>query len=332
MPNKKRSPTGSRSVWYKRAKHNIEGKDLQSLMTAALSQLPDPHSRFWSPPAVQSGLPQPDRLGINSFYDYKGFLVGQFLSFEPGQKQPIIRVKNKVKAFSLDSISAGAAGEEFLEGVCHFAIFKDHVLIAQTRALGTREFEPYIAWLLGTATTVTNNSAAIIIADQPTNETIRRAANKKIKAVTFGTPIRPVSGTETVEGKNVVVYEASGGAFDALRDLLGSDIFDKVKLTDALADTEIEVQVTVRVKGRRSISDDAHQFLGSIAQSARHMHQDDIAVEVQGVGKLVGKDLRINKNISVRLLESGGLVDESALWDKMITWFTSMVSNKTISG
>ena len=39
-----------------------------------------------------------------------------------------------------------------------------------------------------------------------------------------------------------------------------------------------------------------------------------------------------NRRISVTLLESGGLVDETALWKQMSSWLKKMIDDKVIPG
>lgn len=318
---------GQKSVWYKRAQHTLEdGVHLQHLMSEALSQLADPFARLWAPSGDSGG-----KLAINAFSSHHGALVGQFVSFEPGHQQAVIKLAGGTEAFDISTMPPGADGE-FLEGICYFYVFQDHVLFVQAKSLGTREFERYLSWLLATATSVIQPETVLIIADQPTTATQRRVANKRVRGVTFGTPLRPVAAAETVNDKSVMVYEASGSAWEGLRAFLGADVFDQVKMTAALDSAQVEVQVTVRVTGKRSVSDDAHRMLGAIARAARHVDPDDIELEVQGVGTLKGADLKIHKVLSLKLLSSGGLVEEGELWQKMSVWFHKMISDGTILG
>ena len=315
----------TKTVWYKRAQHTGTSSHFQSLANSALANLQSPFARLWAP-FGDGG----EKYSINGFRAYNGTLVGQFVCFQPGQMQPVIRIAGGADAFDIEAMSAGGSGKEFLEGICYFLIFQDHVMFLSSKALGTKEFERYLVWMLAEATTTIPTSAIIAIGDQPTSEVQRRVANKSLRGVTFGSPLKPVAVRESVHGKSVFTYEASGGMWDGLRQFLGGDIFDNVKMTQALADANVEVQVTIRVKGKTTVTDDAHRMLEAVAIAARHLDPDDIALEVQGVGTVKGEEFKIHKAVSVALVESGGLVDETDLWQKVFDWLRSLIDNKTI--
>lgn len=316
----------TKTVWYKRSRHNIKNKTLQQMLGEALDTLKGPIQRLWAP-AGDDGA----KLGINRFSPYKGALGGQFVLFEPGQKQPVITVKDGVPEFDISAMAAGDGGKEFLEGICYFLVFKDHILFVKPRALGTKEFERYLSWLLCSATSAAPADAVIVVDDQVATTTQQKVARKKVRGVTFGTPLKPVATPATSGGKAVVVYQASGSTWDALRAIFGVDIFQNVKMTQALDEAQLHVQVTVRVKGKQHVSDDAHKTLQAVASAARHLDPEDVELEVQGVGTIKGKDLKIHKNFSVELLESGGLVDESALWQKMLDWLKQLIEDGTLT-
>lgn len=316
---------GNKSVWYKRAQHTLSGQTLQSLLNSALAALADPFQRLWAPNGEQG-----DKFAINGFTTFKGALAGQFVCFEPGQRQPIITLASGNPSFDITAITAGAAGKEFLEGICYFLIFQDHILFVNSKALGTKEFERYVLWLLAEATKTIDPTAVVSISDQPPTATQRKVANKKLRGVTFGTPLRPTATPAVVDGKSMVVYKADAPSWEGLRGFLGSKVIDKLKLTQALDEAQLEVQVTVRVKGARTVSSDAHKMLGELAKAARHFDPEDVEMEVQGVGVVKGDEMKIHKSFSVKLHESGGLVDEGELWQKVLDWLRQMIDDGTV--
>lgn len=319
--------TRTMSVWYKRAKHDVARTPLQSMLDSALVTLDDPTRRLWAPGGARGS-----KYGINSFSRHGKAWVGQFVAFEPGYKQPVIKTNSEtgVAYFDIAAIAAGEPGSEFLEGICYFMVFQDHVVVVPSKGLGTKQLEPYLLWLLATATDTIPKTTVLALSDQPTTATLTRVAKRRIRGVTFGTPVRGVSSAATVGGENVLIYEAKGGALDALRDILGENIFDKVRLTQALDNANVEVQVKIRVKGKQTVDDDAQKLLAAVATAARHFDPDDVSLEVQGIGTLKGHDLKITKSISVNVVESGGLVYEADLWAKMLDWFTQLLKNGAV--
>jgi len=320
----------TKTVWYKRARIGTgqRRETLQALLKEALAETSDPNVRLHAP--FETAGP---RVGINRYSTQHGMLVGQFISFQPGNRQPIITIKSGVQAFDLDSIaptSSAAERREFLEGIGHFAVFGNHVLLVQSRALGSKEFESYLNWLLSTATETIEDTAIIVIADQISSKTQRKVAHKRLRGVTIGTPLKPVAVPETDHGQNVLRYEASGTGFEALRGLLGPDVFKHVKLTDALDNDNVFVQITIRVKGKRTVSDETHAMLDALATSARHFDPEDISMEVQGIGTLKGDEIKIHHSISVETLQEGGLINEDELWQKMNAWLQELIEHKQV--
>lgn len=317
----------TKTVWYKRGRIGNSNDNLQPHMEAALRELRDPFARVFKPGA--GGL----RWVVNSFGWHRGLLFGQFLSYEEGQRQPTITMRNGVPQFDVQSIApppVQGARNEFLEGVAYFGISDNHVLLMPSRSLGSREFEGYVNWLLRTATRRLTENTLVAIVDQPSTETRNRLARRRLRGVTLGTPMQPVARPETQGAENRVVYEATGKSFDALRGLLGPDLFDRVRLTDALEADNVIVQVTIRVKGKQVISDTTHDVLEQLATAARHFPPEDVALEVQGIGTVKGADLKIHKLLSVDQLEEGGLVNEADVWERMHEWLTELIQTRFV--
>ncbi|GAB2805103.1 hypothetical protein [Dyella kyungheensis] len=323
----------TKTVWYKRARFGSDGKgagqqDLQSVLATALAKIADPTDRLRAP-TTDGG----QSMVINRYAKRLNMLVGQFISFTAGQQQPVVTISKGVKEFDLTSIVAtqsSAVRKEFVDGMGFFAIHGNHVLLAQSKSLGSREFEAYLNWLLIETSQVLANDVIVTVADQPSTAVMRKVAQKKLRGVTVGTPLKPVAVAEKSGKDHVLQYEASGEGFDTLRGLFGADIFDKINLTEALDSDNVFVQVTIRVKGKRTVSDDTHKMLDALATAARHMSPDDIAMEVQGVGTVKGDEIKIHKTVIVDVLAEGGLVKEDDLWQKLHEWLCELIERKQI--
>jgi hypothetical protein len=323
----------TKTVWYKKARFGSDGKgigtfDLQSLLTAALAKIADPTERLRAP-ATEGG----QSMVINRHAKRLNMVVGQFISFTSGQQQPVVTIKKGVQEFDLTSIVASQSTterKEFLDGMGFFAVHGNHVLLAQSKALGSREFEAYLNWLLVETSKVLASDVIVTIADQPSSETMRKTAQKQLRGVTVGTPLKPIAVAETGKRDHVLQYEASGEGFDTLRGLFGAKIFDKINLTEALDADNVIVQVTIRVKGKRSVSGDTHKMLDALATAARHMSPDDISMEVQGVGTVKGDEIKIHKLVTVDVLAEGGLVKEDDLWQKLHEWLCDLLERKQV--
>lgn len=257
-------------------------------------------------------------------------LFGQFLSFKPGMRQPLITLENGTTAFNLESIAAEQTDDgkkrEFLESIGYFGVVDNHVLLVQTKALTSREFETYLQWLLMSATSVIPAGTMLVLDDPSASAAKKKAARSNIRGVTIGTQLTAVAAPEIRKGKAVAKYELTSGAFDALRGMLGADVFDKLSLAQSLEEDNIELQVTVRVKGKRVISDDGQKLLRAIGRATRHMDPRDYELELDRNGALKGSDLKLHRSVNVGISDSLGLVDESALIEHMFNWLEELNS------
>lgn len=312
----------TKNVWYKRASiHNQKGT-LQTLLASALGKRPLANNRLLGYNNDE------EQVGINLFHTSGSLLFGQFLSFVPGMRQPLITLDNGTTAFNLETMAAQKTTDgkkrEFLESIGYFGVIDNHVLLVQTKSLTSREFEEYLLWLLGQATNVIPTSTVLTLDDPAASAAKKKAARNNIRGVTIGTQIAAVAAPEIVKGEAVMRYETSGGAFDALRGLFGAQIFEKLSLEESLEEDNIELLLTVRVKGKRVVSDDGQAFLRAIGRATRHMDPRDYELELDRNGDLKGTDLKLHRTFSVAVSESGGLVDESALAAHMVDWLQEL--------
>lgn len=312
----------TKNVWYKRVSIHGQKATLHSLLSSALKVRPLARDR------LMSIMDDSEQLGINLFQSQGHLLFGQFLSFQPGQRQPIMTFDVNKTAFDLATIAAETSDDgkkrEFIESIGYFGIVDNHLMIVQTKALLARDFEDYLLWLLCQATT-TLAKGTMITLDDPAATTARKtAARKNIRGVTIGTQLHAVAAPATVEGDAVTKFVLQGGAFEAIRNLLGTEIFDKLSLEDSLEEDNIELQLTVRVKGRRVASDDGQRFLQAVGRATRHMDTRDYAIELDRNGQLKGHDLKLHRTISVAVTQVGGLIDETAMMTHMIAWLQEL--------
>jgi hypothetical protein len=314
----------TKAIWYKHATIHGQKQTLQASLAAALSQKPLASDRLMG---VENDIEQ---IGINLFQIKGSMLFGQFLSFKPGMRQPLITLENGTTAFNLESIAAEQTDDgkkrEFLESIGYFGVVDNHVLLVQTKALTSREFETYLQWLLMSATSVIPAGTMLALDDPSASAAKKKAARSNIRGVTIGTQLTAVAVPEIRKGKAVAKYELTSGAFDALRGMLGADVFDKLSLAQSLEEDNIELQVTVRVKGKRVVSDDGQKLLRAIGRATRHMDPRDYELELDRNGALKGSDLKLHRSVNVGISDSLGLVDESALIDHMFNWLAELNS------
>ena len=315
----------TKTIWYKRATIGTEVDNLQDLLERALAARASASDRIFQP------SDEAEHHAINAHTKSGNMLVGQFLAFEEGRRQPLITLGGGQVVFELGTIGPGgdeAEHREFLESIAYFGVLQNHVLLVQTKVLGSKQFERYLQWLLQEETQVLEEATVFALADQVPNATRRRAAGRRVRGVTIGSPVRTVAERKGRDAATTFVLNDESAATFA--GLFGQDWLDRLNLRDALEPDSIEVRVTIRVKGKQRISAAGSDFLEQISRAARHLAPDDYSLEVQGIGKLKGEDLKLFKSVTVELTEKGGLTNETSLWFQMTEYLTTLLQSQMI--
>lgn len=316
----------SKTIWYKRAHLQGQTQTLQELINAGVGKVPLASGRLMT-------VNQSEQIGLNLFQSAPEMFFAQFLSFTPGNTQHLITLADGSTAYNVETMAAQSAADgtkrEFLESIAYFGVVDNHILLVQTKALTSRELEEYVIWFLTQVTNLVAKGAMITLDDPTANTARKKAARDNIRGVSFGTPVTAVATSETVRGQAVAKYELSEGVSAALQGLLGPSIFDNLKLKDSLEDDNIEVQVTVRVKRKRTVSEDGQKFLKALGRATRHMHPDDFELELNRAGSLKGKDLKLHHSVSVEVSDNG-LADETSLMSHMKTWLAEITKMELI--
>lgn len=280
---------------------------------------------------------------INHKRDHNGMLFFQMIMFEPGGSQAFIEMDDDADHYALDaftneSLNKSESSEpttkfrkEFVDSLLYFGVFENHLAVLQSSALRARELEAHLGWLIANFGGVPTGTA-IILNDQPSQETFEKIAAKPVRNVKLGTPVRAQEQNtapdeqghvqlsevaEEVLNPRKVRFHPAGLGADVIRAALGANWFDRLDLDGDL--DEANLQVSLEITYMRKTTKAGQQILDSIATSLRHVDEADIRIELEGGGTIKGGDLKLSGAISVPKL-TNGLLDEGVLYHKMHGW------------
>lgn len=318
--------TTTKTIWYKQVEIGTDDEKLQPLLAAALKKRLTASARM-----MQIGE-SAEQHGINSHSVQQNMLVGQFLSFEGGLQQPLVTLTG-ASTYDLKAIKPpkGRDGNptEWLDSIVYFACIDDHLMIAPTRSLSPREFEAYLLWLLG-QTGVLAAGTYLALINRPSAKAKDDLRQKRVRAVTFGSKVQTVAGSEQGQPQDEGRYQLSSNITKAILKAIPGVLAD-LKLTDAINEDKIDVQVTVRVKGPRVLSEEGDKLLGALSRATRHMDPSDYSLTLDHVGEIKGDDLKLSKTVSAKITRTTGLIDEQDLFRKMADYFRTLMQAKVIS-
>lgn len=283
---------------------------------------------------------------INKSTNFKTLFFGQLISFEKGRSQALLTMNGNVSFYNIKSITSSqiaissdkdeegdeqvdGAKREFVDSFLYFGVYGNHLVMMQSSALRSKDLETHLNWLLKSAG-VFDSSAEIILQDKPTEEAFRQLQNAPVKSIKIGAPVKgsavenASSETSLMEVSQVrkIKFMPEGKGGDVIAAAVGENWVEKLDLKEALDEANLQVQIEITYL--RKTTKRGQQVIDSIATSLRHMDDEDFQIELKGGGVLVGKDLRLSGNLSVKY--HNGLVDEDDLYLKMHKWLNSKIS------
>lgn len=219
--------------------------------------------------------------------------------------------------------------QEFLEGTCYLGIAKNHVLLVGSRALGARPTEHYLNWLLEQGGVLGKNNR-VGLSDQISQATRERIQASHVKEVEIGTPFleareTAVDSTPVKAGVKLAAFEYGGLGLEILRQVIGAEKLERMRLADAV---DGNIEVTLKVRYKRSTTEKAHKVLDNIALAVRNLDSEDVKLTLAGGGTVSGNELKLSAPLSVEARD--GIPDPDALFKKMHEWLLAQIENQII--
>lgn len=316
-----------KTMVYRKAEFKKGRGKLQAHLALALHSHKQVDGRLHDPANDGSDL----RI-VNEHEDYRGMRCGDFLRFEPGTNKLITSTDLKKNSLDVRSImppTIETARSEFIDGVLLFAVADNHVVMMQSLALRSNEFEDYINWLLKKQGVLAEDDS-IYLVDQPQAHIKRKIDAAKVKSAAFRAPVviadEKIAMQNLKRNEHVEVIKRGLGA-NIIRDLLGEDIFakfDPVKLGDS------RLKVEVRLSYDRKTDEDGLRFIKAFTKALRHIDlpDEDVTLDLPAIGKVKGTELKLAHSESIVVHD--GVPDRTDVFKKMHEWILNLSKNGLI--
>jgi len=308
-----------KTLHYRRATFLQGNNDLQSVLKKALKKKKNVGQRL-------ENLSSEDHSHrfINRNRNQLGMLFGSLVVYAEGNNRPLVTIETEKPELDIEQIappSKDGKRREFLDSILYFGVKDNHVLLVQSSALTSRHMEAHLFWFLHQAG-VLSDEDGVSLNDYTPKVTKSKIEKAHVKKVSIGTPLEtdPILEDEapsrSVEKVKRVKYTPHGLGFDFLKVALGDQWLNRLKLDEALDDSRL--QVSLEISYSYSTTEKSQKLLDNIANSLRHVDQDDIRIELKNKGVIHGKELKLSSRIDVRAY--GGVLDESDLYPQMHNW------------
>lgn len=327
-----KAETKPKTLHYRRATFLQGNNDLQTVLKKALTKRKNVGQRL-------EELTSEDHTHrfINRNRNQLGMLFGSLVVYAEGTNRPLVTIETEKTELDIEQIAPpmkGSKRREFLDSILYFGIKDNHVLLVQSPSLTSRQMEAHLFWFLHQAG-VLSDEDGVSLNDYTPKATKSKIEKAHVKKVSIGTPLEadPVIDDEAhnraggaVEKVKRVRYTPHGLGFDFLKVALGDQWLNKLKLDEALDDSRL--QVSLEISYSYSTTEKSQKLLDNIANSLRHVEQDDIRIQLKNKGVIHGKELRLSSKIDVRAY--GGVLDESDLYPQMHNWLVESLEQGII--
>lgn len=324
-----KAETKPKTIHYRRATFLQGNNDLQSVLNKALGKLKNVGQRLED----LSAEDQSHRF-INRNVRQLGMLFGSLMVYAEGTNRPLVTIETDKPELNVEQIappSKDGKRREFLDSILYFGIKNNHVLLAQSAALNSRHMESHLFWLLHQADALSEEDG-VSLDDYMPQATRQKIEKAHVRKVSIGTPLetKPAmeegSSARSVEKVKRLRYTPSGLGFDFLRVALGDQWLKKLRLDEALDDSRL--QVSLEISYSYKTSEKSQKLLDEIANSLRHVNEEDIRIKLRNNSVIHGKEMKLSAPLHVRT--HGGVIDESDLYPKMHEWLVDSLEHGLI--
>lgn len=270
---------------------------------------------------------------VNSPRTWAGCNFGVLALYSPGTHHLVIEDEDDGdKDELIVTKQAPPPGKQYTEPSLFFAVRENHVVCIQSKSQRTQELEAHLNWLLLTAGCI-NDKQRVELSDAIPETTRKKLEQAPVKSISLGVPLvtETAAGNAAKKVKSAVNAVAKGIGLDVIKGFLTEKEYAALKVDQLTEAPDIQVNLQIRVVGRRKESDTDDKVMKKLMHELRHVEDPTfLKVEMQGVGRLDGSDLRVQAFKSIGSYD--GVLDVADAYDAMRGWLESLIDVGTIKG
>lgn len=270
---------------------------------------------------------------INTHRSAMGMEFGTLVLLTPGQKKLIIDTDLEKDEVNVSQFPPPQE-REYLESILYYGIKNNHVILLQSLAMRARELENHLNWLLREAEVIGPENGVFLNNHVP-DQLFDQISESDVKSIKIGTPIleetvdskgEDNSASPSLHSAHKVSFTHQGMGLDILARLLPDNRLKNIDFGSM--DHTSNVEVFVEVKYKRQTDDKSQQVLNKLAAELRHVSEEDIKVELKGIGTITGSQLVIKDYKS--FTSHGGKLDIQDVFMQMNYWLEELLNKSMI--
>lgn len=301
---------------FRDEKNVLRGRTLEEFINDALdvSAGGGPLRQNWSRRTRLLPPDEQDTHFINLYGDGAGHFFADLTHFTRGHMQALLERADNAPSLNVEQLPA-PEGREYLHSMMYWLARGNHVLVLQSRSVGTKQLEEYLSWLLHERSQLVDEAAVVVLDPELDADEVGGDLDDIRSIIIGGSPLAPAPGPAPSrdrqrEGGAKEVEEYRGlerrhawaaRMKEVLRAVMNSDA-DVEQLLESVpegADLDVVVQIGYKLR-RRAISREP------MKRALRNLPDGDIRA-VSKSGRQSGRDIRLS--YSARVLRQGSLLD-----------------------
>lgn len=317
----------------------LGGRSLEDFINDAMQHTADggPLRDDWSRRTRQLPPDASDTHFINLYSDGDGHFFADLSHYTRGHMQALLERADRVPMLNVAQMPA-PEGREYLHSVMYWLAIGNHVLVLQSRSVGTKQLEEYLNWLLRERCSLMASTSSIVLESIFDADEVGGDIDDISEIIIGGSPLaeppgyappeRPAGGERTRE-EEVEEYRGlekrrawATRMKDVLRAVMNSEA-DVDELLDSVpegADLDVTVQIGYKLK-KRTVTREPMQ------RALRNLPDGDIRA-VGKQGRQTGRDIRLS--YSARIQKNGSLLEPADVERGLREAYDNFVSNGKI--
>lgn len=271
---------------------------------------------------------------LNMIKEESSMLFGQLVLVSLDLPPSILNMEEGARQYKIDLLTLSQSSNEvkkaFINSMLYFLLYKNHLVVMQSKALSARDLETYFAWLLSQSN-LQQNDITLALQIQPPAETVHKINNSSVKVIKIGSPLKTFeqSSVNAQQEKTQIrsFKWANAISFDLLKAIVGDDFFKNKNLTDCFDDANLKVNLEILYSKKTTPKGQA--FIDNIATSLRHLNEDDVQIKLNDGSTIRGDNLQLSTKLKIVITD--GLIDETNLFNQMKTWLFAKIKDEEVN-
>jgi hypothetical protein len=258
------------------------------------------HRAWLVPPSAE------DTLLMNLHNDGGSYYFGDLTHYTKGYLQTLLSEAEDTPSLAVEQ-QPPPKGKEYIHSMMYWFATKNHLLMIQSRSLGSKQLEEYFTWLLKDRSAIIGATGQVILQAKFDADDVGGDLKDISEIIVGGKTPLIARGPESKEPREVSKYKEIATrkpwrerALEVLRAVMNNEA-DVRKLLESVPEgANLQVSVHIGYKAKRTVS------RAPMQQALRNLPEGEITAKGPG-GRMTGKDIRLSHLANV--LKTGSLLD-----------------------